>query len=115
MRRGQSAVWFWPDSHKARQYRWIAVTNLVAVVTLLLLSHLVQDSLTLLLCAALIPAAALVWAVVMAGRRDDLQALPDEPDQAPSNQWQSAYFQAAPPLLIPIPLLPSLFFFKFTT
>jgi hypothetical protein len=42
MRMGQSAVWFWPDSHKARQYRWIAATNFVFVVLLLLLSHLVH-------------------------------------------------------------------------
>jgi hypothetical protein len=114
MRRGQSAVWFWPDSHKARQYRRIAVTNLVVVVLLLLLSHLVQDSLTLLLCAALIPAAALVWAVVMAGRRDDLQALPDEPDPAPLNHWQAAYFQAAATLVMLIAVLPCLCFFEVT-
>lgn len=114
MRRGQSAVWFWPDSHKARQYRWIAVTNLVAVVLLLLLSHLVHHPLTLLLYAAVIPAAALVWAVAMAGRRDDLQAMPDEPDQAPSNQWQSAYFQAAATLVMLIAVLPCICFFKVT-
>jgi hypothetical protein len=114
MRRGQSAVWFWPDSHKARQYRRIAVTNLVVVVLLLLLSHLVHDSLTLLLCAALIPAAALVWVVVMAGRRDDLQALPDEPDQAPLNHWQAAYFQAAATLVMLIAVLPCLCFFEVT-
>ena len=114
MRRGQSAVWSWPDSHKAQQYRRIAVANLVAVVLLLLLSHLVHPPLTLLLCAAVIPAAALVWAVVMAGRRDDLQALPDEPDQAPSNQWQSAYFQAAATLVMLIAVLPCICFFKVT-
>jgi hypothetical protein len=114
MRSGQSAVWFWPDSHKARQYRWIALTNLVAVVLLPLLPHLVHDSLYLLLSAALIPAAALVWAVVMAGRRDDLQALPDEPDQAPSNQWQSAYFQAAATLVMLIAALPCICFFNVT-
>jgi hypothetical protein len=112
MRRGQSSVWFWPDSHKARQYRWIAVTNLVAVVLLLLLSHFVQRSLTLLLWAAVIPAAALVLTVVMAGRRDDLQALPDEPDQSASNQWQSAYFQAAATLVMLIAVLPCICFFR---
>jgi hypothetical protein len=116
MRRGQAAVWFWPDSRKARQYRWIAVINLVAGVLLLvlsLLSSLVHPG-ALLLCAALIPAAASVSAVVIAGRPTDLQALPAEPDQAGSNHWQSAYFQAAATLVILIAVLPCLCFFKVT-
>ena len=113
MRRGQATVWFWPDSRKAQPYRRIAVTNLVAVVLLLLLSHFFSSG-ALLLCAALIPAAALVWAVVMAGRRDDLQPLPAEQDQAGSNEWQSAYFQAAATLVVLIAVLPCLCFFKVT-
>ena len=111
MRRDRAAVWFWPDSRKAQQYRRIAVTNLVAVVLLLLLSRLVLPG-ALLLCAALIPAAALVSAVVMVGRRDDLQALPAEQDQAASNHWQSAYFQAAVTLVMLIAVLPCFCFFK---
>ena len=116
MRRGQTTAWFWPDSRKARQYRWVTVTNVVAVVLLLLLSLLSQfvHPGALLLWAASIPAAALVSAVVMAGRRDDLQGLPAEPDQAASNQWQSAYFQAAATLVMLIAVLPCLCFFKVT-
>jgi hypothetical protein len=114
IRRGQASVWFWPDSRKARQYRWITVINLVAVVLLLLLSRF-GSSRVLLLCAALIPAAALVSAVVMAGRRDELHALPAEQDQAGSHQWQSAYFQAAATLVVLIAVLPCLCFFQVTT
>jgi hypothetical protein len=116
MRRRQGRVWFWPDSGKTRQYHRIAVTNLLAAVLLLLLSLLsswVHPG-TLLLYAFSIPAVGLILTVVMAGRGDNLQGLPAEPDRAAWNQWQSVYFQAAATLVMLIAVLPSLCFFKVT-
>ena len=52
----------------------------------------------------------LVWAAIIVGRREDEQA--PVVDQDATNQWQSAYLQAAAMLVILVAVLPCLSFFK---
>ncbi len=111
LHKGNAARWFWPDSRKAKQYQRVALTGLVAMVLLLLLSRFLTPG-SLLLFAAVIPAAGLVSAVVIVIRRVDKHAAGPEQEPPDADQWKSAYFLAAASLVLLVAVLPCLCFFK---
>ena len=112
MRKDKHArAWFWPDSRKSEFYRQAVLVNVACAIALCLLS-IWRSHLAVLLCAAFVPAAAVLSNMVSLRRQPDLQPPDDAADQSNTSRWRSAYFTAAATLVLAIAVLPCLCFFK---
>lgn len=104
-------LWFWPDSRRVKRYLQIASVNIIAIILVVVLVRWLSP-LVLLLCASLIPAAALLLNLVMPGRRSDLHEPADQLGDKALTRWQYAYFGACATLLVLVAVLPCLYFFN---